>query len=160
YDAVGQDLAVALGVEPDAVAHLRPLLQAAALLHDVAKVNSAFQAMLRAKPGDQQLQPVRDEILAGWLLTDRDFFGPWVAGLRCEEEFWPIIWAVAGHHLKMGDLAGGAALFNTGSGIKAVSIPLALADVRRLLREAAAALGPASELPAIQDARFDTADDD
>jgi CRISPR-associated endonuclease/helicase Cas3 len=159
YASVGEELAAALGVDGAVFASLRPLLRAAALLHDVAKVNSAFQAMLRAKPGDLRRQPVRHEILAGWLLTDPDFFGRWFAGLRREEEVWPVIWAIAGHHLKMGDPARGAALFNAGSGTAMVTVPLASDEVRQLFEDAAGALRATGPLPHLGDARFDTADD-
>jgi CRISPR-associated endonuclease/helicase Cas3 len=161
FASVGKELAGALG--PNAatvVADLRPLLQAAALLHDLAKVNSAFQAMLRAKPGDTHRQPVRHEILAAWLLTDRDFFGSWFAGLRSEEDVWTVIWAVAGHHLKMGDPARGSPLFDTGSGTSSVAIPLTSDDVSKLLQEACKVLGAAATPPKLADVRFDTADDE
>lgn len=159
YTAISSDLALAIGADTAALRDLKPLVVAAALLHDFAKVNSSFQAMLRAKPNSTERQPVRHEILAAWLLTDADFFGGWFRALRREEDVWPIIWAVAGHHLKMGDPAHESPLFNSGSETEAVSIPLALDDVRSLLVEAAVALGSANELPPIGDARFDTADD-
>ncbi len=160
YAAIGSDLAVALGMDAAALAELKPMLQAAALLHDFAKVNSSFQEMLLAKPGSTMRQPVRHEILAAWLLTDPDFFGRWFANLRREDEIWPIIWALAGHHLKMGDPARGSPLFNVGSETKTVTIPLDLTDIRDLLRDAARALGVMSDPPKIGDAQFDTADDD
>jgi CRISPR-associated endonuclease/helicase Cas3 len=116
--------------------------------------------MLRAKPDGTVRQPVRHEILGAWLLTDRDFFGHWFAALGCEDKVWPIIWALAGHHLKMGDPARGASLFNSGSETKTVRIPLDFADVRDLLRNAAKSLGAADSLPMVGDAQFDTADDD
>src|SRR5262245_34552981 len=160
YAAVGADLAAALGMDAAALAELKPMLRAVALLHDIAKVNSSFQAMLRAKPGSTVRQTVRHEILGAWLLTDPAFFGRWFANLRREDEVWPMVWALAGHHLKMGDPARGAPLFNAGSETKTVNTPLTLADARELLRDAAGALGSTSELPKIDDARFDTADDD
>jgi CRISPR-associated endonuclease/helicase Cas3 len=142
------------------LANLRGLLRAAALVHDLAKVNSAFQAMLHAKPGDTKRQPVRHEILVSWLLTDPELYGCWFTQLRDEEEVWPVIWAVAGHHLKMGDPGRGANLFNTGSQTSTVEIPLTPAFVSELLREAAAALGTISQPPKITDKHFDTADDE
>ncbi len=71
-----------------------------------------------------------------------------------------MIWAVAGHHLKMGDPARGATLFNTGSEIARVTIPLKLANVQELLRDAAETLKAADGLPPLRDEQFDTADDD
>ena len=160
YAAIGSELATGLGMDPVTLDELQPMLRAAAMLHDLAKINSSFQAMLRAKPGSTIQQPVRHEILAAWLLTDPDFFGRWFSSLRREDEVWSIVWAVAGHHVKMGDPARGSPLFHAGSKTKTVNIPLSLSDVRDLLREAANLLGTAKELPKIGDARFDTADDD
>ncbi|MBI4661756.1 MAG: CRISPR-associated helicase Cas3' [Verrucomicrobia bacterium] len=160
YRAIGSELAAAIGADAATLAALEPLLRTAALLHDFAKVNSSFQAMLRARPGTTVRQPVRHEILAAWLLTDPDFFGCWFAELREETDVWPIIWAVAGHHLKMGDPSRGAILFNLGSETKTVEIPLATEEVRELLRHTARSLGVATELPKVGDGRFDTADED
>lgn len=163
YNSTESDLAVAVGVTVTAIAELKPLLRAVALLHDFAKVNSSFQAMLRAKPGSTVRQPVRHEILGAWLLTDPDFFGRWFVTLRREDEVWPMIWALAGHHLKMGDPADPACrspLFNSGSGTETVEIPLTFADVCTLLRDAARELGATSDPPKVSDIQFDTAEDD
>jgi CRISPR-associated endonuclease/helicase Cas3 len=160
YASVGKELTAALGLDKQSLPDLLPLLRAATLVHDVAKVNTAFQTMLRAKPGDTQRQPVRHEVLAAWLLTDPQFFGRWFTALRPEEEVWPIIWAVAGHHLKMGDPARGSSLFNMGSGTRSVTIPLTAEDVRAPLRRAAAALGGNGHCPEVGDAGFDTAEDE
>jgi CRISPR-associated endonuclease/helicase Cas3 len=159
FVSIGNDLVVFLGVNaPTAEDVCVPYLMSA-LLHDLAKVNSSFQAMLQAKPGDNERQPVRHEILAAWLLSDPDFFGCWFTGLRREAEIWPIIWSVAGHHLKMGDSARGAGLFNAGSGTRALSVPLSAPDVRDLLREAASLLGTTPDMPQVADAHFETVDD-
>lgn len=155
---VGIDLSMALGLDRTALAEIRPLLIGVSLLHDFGKVNSSFQAMLRADPGSTVRQPVRHEILGAWLLTDSDYLGPWLSSLRREDEFWPMVWALAGHHLKMGDPARGAPLFNSGSETKMVNIPLAL--IHDLRWDVARALGYASEPTKIGDASFDTADDD
>lgn len=160
WDSVEGDLAAATGMDRGELRHqLRPLLLAAALLHDLGKVNSAFQAMLDAKPSLGIRQPVRHEILGGWLLADLDFFGKWFQSLGSEREVWPVIWAVAGHHLKMGDPRD-VKLFDRGSGTRRVSIPLSAADVRELLVGAAAMLGAPSTPPGRADAQFDTADED
>jgi CRISPR-associated endonuclease/helicase Cas3 len=159
-EVIGHDLANALGLDSGEIGNLRPQLRSAATIHDIAKINSAFQAMLRAKPDDTRRQPVRHEIMAAWLLTDQDFFGRWFAGLGREEDVWPIIWAVAGHHLKMGDPARGGTLFDTSSGTGVVTIPLTAPDVRQLLQEVAASLHGSDDPPQVKDARFDTADDE
>jgi CRISPR-associated endonuclease/helicase Cas3 len=159
-DQLAGDLSSALNVDAITLADLRRLLRAAALVHDIAKLNSAFQAMLLAKPGDTRRQPVRHEIMVSWLLADPDFYGGWFPRLGPEEEIWPVIWAVAGHHLKMGDPVHGTALFNTGSGTSKVSIPLTEPFVSELLHRAAASIGNAVDPPVISDQHFDTADDE
>jgi CRISPR-associated endonuclease/helicase Cas3 len=161
FDAVGPSLAEGLAISFESLAaEIRPLLKAAALLHDLAKINSSFQAMLRSRPGDSIRQPVRHEIMGAWLLCDNDFLGRWFSALRSEAEIWPIIWAVAGHHLKMGDPARGAPLFNTGSGTREVILPLTTGQVSRLLLGVAASLGSTRPVPETKEARFDTVDDD
>jgi CRISPR-associated endonuclease/helicase Cas3 len=160
FDGIAKDLGCALGVDAVSLASLRRSLRAAALVHDIAKMNSAFQAMLIAKPGDTHRQPVRHEILGSVLLVDPDLYGGWFPKLGPEEEIWPVIWAVAGHHLKMGDPARGAALFNAGSGTSKVSIPLTQRFVGELLRDAAASLGNVVNPPYIPDKHFDTADEE
>jgi CRISPR-associated endonuclease/helicase Cas3 len=161
WSALEASLVSALGIDVAALrAELRPLVLAAALLHDLAKANSAFQAMLRAKRGAGPRQPVRHEILAGWLLTDPVYLGRWFGELRSEEDLWPIIWAVAGHHLKMGDPARGASLFDTGSGTSKVTVHLSARDVKQLLQGVAETLGAAIPVPELKDAPFDTADEE
>lgn len=99
---IGQELVVAMALDSAEVADtIVPQLRAAALLHDVAKVNSAFQNMLRSSGPDTARQPVRHEILAGWMLTDVEVLGSWLAEQKEPRDIWPIIWAIAGHHLKM-----------------------------------------------------------
>lgn len=160
FDAIRQTLADGLGVSANSLdGEIRPLLLAAALMHDFAKINSAFQYMLRAKPGDPVRQPVRHEILGAWLLSDPDYLHRWFGGLRSEAEIWPIIWAVAGHHLKMGDPARDAKLFNAGSGTREVVLPLSDDEIGTLLRDTAAVLGSTSILLGMKDSRFETADD-
>ncbi|HEY7425607.1 MAG TPA: CRISPR-associated helicase Cas3' [Gemmataceae bacterium] len=164
WEAIESELAAATGMDRSQLRReIRPLFLAASLLHDLAKVNSAFQAMLRAKVGNGPRQPVRHEILAAWLLTDPDYLGRWFGGLRGEEDIWPVIWAVAGHHLKMVDPARparGAVLFDTGSGTSIVTVPVCASDVKKLLKEAADVLGSSVPVPELEEARFDTADDD
>lgn len=160
YRAIRTDLMDACGIDVSTAAETLTLLKASALLHDFAKVNSAFQEMLRARPGEDRRQPVRHEIMAGWLLADHDFLGKWFARLGQEERIWPIIWAISGHHLKMTDPARTSPLFDLGGGVGTVTIPLNVDEVHELLCDAAAALNVATDAPRIGETRFDTADDD
>lgn len=167
WAAIGRELAGALGVEHSTLHNdLYRSLRTAALLHDFAKVNSSFQHMLLAKPSDTARQPVRHEILAAWLLSDPEMLGGWWGAVGAHNQIWPIIWAIAGHHLKMGDPARLPAdprqpkceLFRLGSETQTVTIPLpACAE---LLREAAASLAETDLLPHLSDLHFETADDD
>jgi CRISPR-associated endonuclease/helicase Cas3 len=167
WAAIGHELGIALGIDHAALQNdLYDSLRSAALLHDFAKVNSSFQNMLLAKPSDAKRQPVRHEILAAWLLSDSDMLGRWWSAAGVPYQIWPIIWAIAGHHRKMGDPARLPAdprqpkceLFVLGSGTKTVAIPLAACA--ELLGQAAASLGATGALPQLADLTFDTADDD
>jgi len=160
YDSIGGDLMTALTLDLRMLDSLRPLLRTAALLHDLGKINSSFQAMLRASRGETARQPVRHEILGAWLLSDPDFFGHWFRRLRQDEDVWPVIWAIAGHHLKMGDPARGTSLFNTASETGTVDISFTAPNIRDLLEEAASRFGTSAAPPRLADAQFDTADDD
>jgi CRISPR-associated endonuclease/helicase Cas3 len=155
------DLNQAVGTTEE-LASLESLLHAAARLHDVAKVNSAFQQMLRASPGDPQRQPVRHEILAAWLLSDSCVCGNWFLDLRTPEEIWPILWAVAGHHLKMGDPKHAGtpgqppALFSLANAPDVVTIPLC--EIETMLAASAKALGAPQPVPTLGKLQFRTSD--
>src|SRR5579872_6265711 len=101
WEVIERHLADAMRFDRGELPQLRILLRAAALLHDFGKANSAFQTMIRTRGKATERQPVRHEILGAWLLTDPDFLGNWFLALRGETDCWPIVWAVAGHHLKM-----------------------------------------------------------
>lgn len=157
---ISVDLAASLSTNEHELNDLLPLLRATSLLHDLGKTNSAFQQMLHARAGDACRQPVRHEVLGAWLLADPDFYGGWLSKLRGDDEIWPVLWAVAGHHLKMADPARGATLFDTGSGVTTVRIPLSTGDAPQIVMEAGSHLKHGAEPPRLNDCRFDTCDDD
>jgi len=161
FALVENDLVVSLGLDLSSVDYLGTMCRVAAILHDFGKVNSSFQAMLSARPGDPVRQPVRHEVLAAWLLSDPDFFGPWLAGTGPEDQTWPIIWAVAGHHLKMGDPAteADALLFNAGSGTGTLGVPLSHPEIKEIFRKAADAMGTSTHPRQFADLQLDTVDD-
>lgn len=160
FEAISADLAGCLGVDKDLLqGELRDLLLAAALLHDVGKANTSFQQQLDASPVDSLRQPVRHEIMSALLLSDTDLQGQWFKELRKEAEIWPLIWAVAGHHLKMGDPARGAALFTSANAPREVRLALADEQVQNLLTEVGIRLGSSDAPPRLPDMRFSTVDD-
>jgi CRISPR-associated endonuclease/helicase Cas3 len=159
WAAVGSDLAAGASLPSDELtARLLPLLRAAALLHDVGKANSAFQAMLRAGPAARERPPIRHEILGAILLVR----GLLLSGLEAAE-VWPLVWAVSGHHLKMRVGSGGEELYVTGNTPRVVTLHLKAAQVGTLAEEAATvlcALGyPVASPSGRQDRAFDTIDD-
>jgi CRISPR-associated endonuclease Cas3-HD len=104
WNSIKGALAVALNCDESTLdRQIRPLFIAAALLHDLGKANSAFQAILPHDSREKFKQPVRHEILCALLLADPDLLGGWFATLGADADLWPIIWAVAAHHLKMSD---------------------------------------------------------
>ena len=160
WECVNRDLASALKLDAESLsAELLPLLRAAGLLHDLGKINSAFQEMLLSKPGQAPRQPVRHEVVSTWLLTAPNLFGKWFMGLRPEHDLWPIVWAIAGHHLKMGDPARGVKLFNL-TGTNFLTLPLSDPQVGAVLRAAATDLGHPTDPPTFGDSRFDPSDDE
>jgi CRISPR-associated endonuclease/helicase Cas3 len=159
WKSIAYDLATCLGRE----APLLKMLSAAAILHDIGKVNSAFQEMMLARPGSQQRQPVRHELISAWLLSDNEKLGKWFSGLRSADESWPIIWAIAGHHLKMGDPkhaenpAQPPPLFTLANTPDYVTI--SLSTLGPLLRKAATALDSDRDIPSLPDIRLKTLDE-
>lgn len=161
FDAVSDQLAAALGAAGEEICvGLRPLLEAAGILHDFAKINSAFQAMLRAERGLAEPQAVRHEILGALLFAEENSLGSWFRQLRSSYECWPIIWAIAGHHLKMSDPAQGNALFSSAGAAKWLCVPLSDPQARGMLESAALVLGSSTSIPELMDLRFDVTDDD
>ncbi|MBA3313415.1 MAG: CRISPR-associated helicase Cas3' [Planctomycetaceae bacterium] len=138
WDAIEDDFADAIGVN---VAELRdtvqPLFFIAATLHDIAKANSAFQAILRKTGHKKQRQPIRHEILAAVLLTNERFWGDWLPkALPNELDRWAVVWAVGGHHLQLRDRRFGEVndpLFETEGVPKEVSVYLSEQQVLTLL---------------------------
>src|SRR5947208_1124528 len=69
------------------------------------------------------------------------------------------IWAVAGHHLKMGDPACGTELFSTANCPKDVTLALSAGQVNRLLQKAGRILESSPVPPQKPDLHFETVDD-
>ena len=157
-DSVETELAAALADER-AVCEMPCLLEAAALLHDLGKINSAFQQMLDRPRGSGERQPVRHEIVSALMLMDDELFGPWFRGLRPISDIWPIVWAIAGHHLKMGDPQKGATLFALAGAPSSVVLPTDHRQVIELLQTVALSLG-GSAAPKVSPLHFRIDDDD
>jgi CRISPR-associated endonuclease/helicase Cas3 len=156
WEGVEGNLAELTGTEAaDLRRRLRPLFLVAALFHDIGKANSAFQAMLRAT-GERQ--PVRHEILSAMLLAKQAL----LSGLDLRE-LWFLVWAVAGHHLKMRLGGNGNSLFNPANAPREVVLHLGDPQVGGLLRQAAALLGAAGrtvQIPTgLKEQHFETVDD-
>jgi CRISPR-associated endonuclease/helicase Cas3 len=161
WEMIEADLAVSLSCDKGALQEeLRSVLLGAALLHDIGKANSAFQALLFSGPSNRLRQPVRHELLSALIMTDPDFYDEWFAHLRSAADLWPVIWAVAGHHLKMGDPAHGAPLFSTANAPKNVTLNLADEQFRALLGDVAKTLGASNAPPHRSNISFETVDDD
>jgi CRISPR-associated endonuclease/helicase Cas3 len=157
WETIKGDLAAGLGADPPN--RFRQLLFAAALLHDLAKINSAFQEILLPGRPKELRQPVRHEIFGAMLLADQDFLANWLGeALPRAEERWGFIWAIAGHHMKMGDPARGVTLFTVADAPKEVVLPLSDGQAAQLLTEAAVVLG-VHKPPELKDHRFETIDD-
>jgi CRISPR-associated endonuclease/helicase Cas3 len=102
WASIEADLAGMLGVEVDALrGALRPLYLIAALLHDVGKANSAFQALVQPQPGDPKRQPVRHEVLSAMFIADQTLMGKWLTEALGRDEAWALAWIVGGHHLQL-----------------------------------------------------------
>src|SRR5579862_3379919 len=72
WDAIEGDLATALKLPREQLRKFRPMISALGLLHDLAKINSAFQAILPPDRPTDLRQPVRHEIFGAMLLADPD----------------------------------------------------------------------------------------
>jgi CRISPR-associated endonuclease/helicase Cas3 len=133
WEAVEPELAEALAIARDEFRHLLlHLLRVAALLHDLGKANSAFQDILRPHRPNGTRQPVRHEILSAMLLAKRSL----LTGLGTLE-LWALVWAVAGHHLKMLSSAEGKNLYNIAKVPEKVTLYLSDEQVCILNDEAA-----------------------
>jgi len=99
-DIVGQRSLEALRLSPAfRVDQLRRVLETAAMLHDLGKANSHFQAAVR-HPGTPQA--LRHEWVSAWLALK--FGDTLLAGLADEQRV-AVLCAVAGHHLELRDAA-------------------------------------------------------
>jgi CRISPR-associated endonuclease/helicase Cas3 len=103
WESIEAGLAQNLGVEPKALrTNLRSMLLMAALLHDIGKANSAFQALVHPlRRSDLKRQPVRHEILSAIFLTDPSLVGRWFTESLGQDELWVLAWAIGGHHLQL-----------------------------------------------------------
>lgn len=102
FEAVGSDVIGAVG--PSGTDGLRRLLEIACWTHDLLKANTAFQGML--DDGKPIKQPIRHETLAAVLMATDGPLRDWLAAVVPDPaDRWAVVWAVAGHHLKMADPA-------------------------------------------------------
>jgi len=81
---------------------LEKSLEVACLAHDVGKANNFFQKMIY---GRKEPQPIRHEIISATLLLPDEPLFPWITEKVGEEtrEYFAVIGAIAGHHLKFED---------------------------------------------------------
>lgn len=168
WDAIEEPLVVATGKPLDRLREMRPLLSASAMLHDVMKANSAFQAMLSGQLRRQDYhQPVWHEVLAAVFLTDDRFWGQWFARSLDDKQRWMVAWTVAGHHLRVREKTAtdqDHPLFRSSSVPRNMTAYLSheqvkkvLAIVRQLVCEGGFDPG---EVPSCEDLTFDILDDD
>ncbi|MBX3436863.1 MAG: CRISPR-associated helicase Cas3' [Planctomycetaceae bacterium] len=104
WEATADDWSRALGNRVSDLSDLQPILRVSALLHDIGKANNAFQDMVKRNKPDYR-QPVRHEILSA-VIWSRTFTEKWCSAsvwLResLGEDFWPVLWAIGGHHLQL-----------------------------------------------------------
>jgi CRISPR-associated endonuclease/helicase Cas3 len=101
WSCVEIDLANAMRIDAAELRGIEPLYLIAALLHDVGKVNSAFQMMVQNFQRTWKRQPLRHEILSALIASHPRFWREWLMSALGERDFWVVVWAVAGHHLEI-----------------------------------------------------------
>ena len=136
WEASAADLAAAAGLpRGELEREARPLLELAALLHDLGKVNGHFQRLLTAGGPNAPRQALRHEAVSFWLLWDGTVFGDWLRSALGERDALLTVLAVAGHHRK----AEGA-VCQEGTGPELLAVPLDHSQVHSLMDRAAALL--------------------
>ena len=136
WEASAADLAAATGLpRGELEREVRPLLELAALLHDLGKVNGHFQRLLTAGGPNAPRQALRHEAVSFWLLWDGAIFGEWLRSTLGERDALLTVLAVAGHHRK----ADGAVCWE-GTGPESLTIPLQHPQVESLMDRAAGLL--------------------
>lgn len=145
WDAVENDLAASLGSDRGKLCReLRPIFLLAALVHDIGKANSAFQEMVQNPGAGGKRQPIRHEILSAIFLRREELLGQWLAEHLSDDDSWALIWAVAGHHLKIReqrDQERENPLFRTAGTPKSVTLHLGHDQVKDLLGSVHALIG-------------------
>lgn len=156
WEKASADLATMLPGLPDILPKARA---AAELLHDLLKANSSFQGML-AGAGKADRQPVRHEVLAAAFLTGDGALAAWFADLIPDAAVrWAVVWAVAGHHFKMGDPYRGHPLFRDAGAAPRVTLHLSHPGIRTVLSAVGELFG-GTPAPALADQTFTTHEDE
>lgn len=100
FEATGEAQLRAMGLDGEKwLTRLKRDLRLAAVLHDLGKSASSFQAMVR-NPEARITQPIRHEAVSYWIARKpavREWLGKVVGDPEAIER---LLWAVAGHHRK------------------------------------------------------------
>lgn len=150
--AVGSDLAEAT---PSVTDGLDRLLDVACWVHDLLKATTAFQRMIDRT--GQVLQPIRHEALAAVLMVTDGPLRDWLMEVVPNEaDRWAVIWAVAGHHLKMADPSRNPTVPLIRDYPEQFTALLRASEVKAALERAA----PGVAVRDLHDLPFDTAEED
>ncbi len=149
-EARGAATLAALGLDP--VHWHEPLATAAlraAWLHDLGKLSSDFQRMLRRR--DAPPQGLRHEVVSFWLVAATPELDGWLFAGVTPAVRWAAVRAVVGHHLQFD---GPAAFRPRANMATSLLVLTAHPDARAALQAASVALGVGPP-PAIPDRRID-----